>query len=232
MSGKITPETYIEFVDTQFPVYTSKLIELLKNCRNVEILQIEPYLEEVERLKNFNEGSEEVREMERKVNLAWLDYTEAFLKKDFDAVVTKVIEFARMDAERFVVRDRMRAREIESYENAVIEAGVMHVKLAEILDADTISIPEMIADILNTTYIDPPGNEITKAFIHDLDCEEKLLAARSLIYVSLVEKREMLPEPDNPFPHFVHEQKIIRFVNRLDYEKCRRIFEKLWYHPR
>ncbi len=227
LSGKISVEEYVRIIDTQFPVYTARLVEMLRSMRDKTILQVEPYLQEVERLRNFGKGDERVREMERKVNLAYVDYAESFLKGDFDEIVSKVIEFAKADAERFVMRDEMRAGAIE-VEDAVIEAGVMHTKLAEILDAETISIPELIAERLGVKYLETPGNVLTSSYIHGFDCEEELLAARSLVYISLVEKKEMEPDEAQQFPHFVHEQKIIRFVNRLDYEKCKKIFSRLW----
>ena len=227
LEGKISIDTYLNIVDTQFPLYTSRLLEMLRKMRHKRILQIEPYLEEVDKLRDFRDGSEDVREMERKVNLAYIDYVESFMRGNFDEIVQKVIDFARADAERFVMRDEMRAEAID-FDDAVIEAGVMHTKLAEILDAETVSIPELIAERLGVEYLDTPGNVLTKSYIYGFDCEEELLAARSLVYISLVEKREMEPDEAVPYPHFVHEQKIIRFVNRLDYEKCSRVFRKLW----
>ncbi len=227
LEGKMEVETYVRMINTQFPVYTSKLLETLRELKDKEILQIEPYLEEVEKLQEFRGGNEKVRDMERKVNLAYLDYVEAFMKGDFDEIIQRVINFAKADAERFVMRDEMRAKEID-FDDATIEAGVMHTKLVELLDAEVVHVPELIADRLNVKYLDTPGNTLTKSFIYEFDCDRELLAARSLIYVTLVEKKEMLPTDSDPFPHFVHEQKVIRFVNKLDYEKCKKVFLKLW----
>ena len=229
LKGNISVEAYVNLIDTQFPVYTSKLIQMLKELGNKDILQIEPYLEEVERLSRYNTGDERVRDMERKVNLAYLDYVESFMRGDFDEIVSKVIDFAKADAQRFVMRDEMRAKSILELEeeNMVIEAGVMHSKLAEILNAETVSIPELIAERLNIKYIENPGNVLTKSFIYDFDCDRELLAARSLIYVTLTKKEEIVPESDS-FPHFTHEQKLVRFVNNLSYERCKKVFFKLW----
>lgn len=54
------------------------------------------------------------------------------------------------------------------------------------------------------------------------------LAARNLIFVTLLEKKEMLLDSDGDFPHFIHEQKLVRFVSNLDYEKCRKVFVRFW----
>jgi len=114
----------------------------------------------------------------------------------------------------------------------VIEAGTMHRKIAEFLGADVLSIPEIIAERLGTKYLESPGNELTKAFINEeQDLQDlNLLAARHLVFLTLFEKKEMLPDFEGDFPHFIHEQKLVRFVNNLDYEKCRKVFVKFWSH--
>ncbi len=230
LENKMSVEEYVKNVSTQFPLYTSELLKLLRKLSDREIYQIEPYLEEVEKLRYTNTGDEKVREMERKVNLAYIDYTESFIKSDFDEIVQKVIDFAKADAERFIMRDRMRAEAIDFEGDVVVEAGLMHTKLAELLDADTVIVPQLIARELGTEYLDPPGNVLTRAFIYGEDADFSLLAARSLVFVTLVEKKEMMPDSVDRYPHFIHEQKLVRFVNRLDYEKCRKIFINLWKH--
>lgn len=236
LAGDVTPKRYVELVDTQFPVYTEKLIEMLRKVlqkhSEKKVLQIEPYLREVENLRYLNRGDEKVREMERKVNLAYIDYAESFLKRDFDEIVERVITFAEADAERFLMRDKMRAEALVKAgleSPSIIEAGVMHTKLAELLDAEYVSIPELIASQIGVEYMDTPGNVLTKSFLYEFDCDKELLAAQSLVYVSIVEKKEMIPDSADPFPHFVHEQKVIRFVKRLNYSKCRQIFDRIWH---
>ncbi len=230
LEGKLGIDEYVRKLDTQFPVYTKKLMEMLRDLEGREILQVEPYLEEVEKLRTFNSGDEKVREMERKVNMAYIDYAESFLKSDFDELVEKVVRFAEADAERFVMRDRMRADAIEPAENQVIEAGLMHRKLAEFLEAEIVSIPEIIAERIGAKYLESPGNVLTQAFINGEEYDFNLLAARNLVFVTLVEKKEMIPDFEGDFPHFIHEQKLVRFVNKLDYEKCKKVFTRFWSH--
>lgn len=228
LEGKITVDFYVRKINTQFPLYTRRLIEMLKGLKNREILQVEPYLEEVERLKNFSEGDVKVREMEKKVSALYVDYTESFLKSDFDEIVEKVLRFSEAEAERIMLRDEMRAKALEGLENAVVEAGVNHIRLSEILDAESVRIPEIIAERLGVKYLESPGEKILKAFVLGEDRDLKLLAARNLIFTSLLEKREMEPDFEGDFPHFTHEQKLVRFVDKLDYEKCRKLFYKFW----
>ena len=51
LQDEISVDSYLRFIDTPFPLYTKKLIEMLKEMKNKRILQIEPYLEEVEKLE-------------------------------------------------------------------------------------------------------------------------------------------------------------------------------------
>lgn len=228
LEGKITLDLYVRKISTQFPLYTRKLIEMLKELKSREIMQVEPYLEEVERLKNFSEGDERVKEMEKRVNALYIDYTESFLKSDFDEIVEKVLRFSEAEAERIMLRDEMRAKALDDLDEAVIEAGMNHIKLAEILDAESVRIPEIIAERLGTRYLENPGEKLLKAFIFEEDDDLRLLAARNLIFTSLLEKREMEPDFDGDYPHFTHEQKLVRFVDKLDYEKCRKLFYRFW----
>ncbi len=230
LEGKISAKDYVESINTQFPRYTLELLSILRKFSDREIYQIEPYLEEVEKLKHTNVGNEKVREMERRVNMAYIDYAESFIKSNFDEIVQKVVEFAKADAERFVMRDEMRAKAIDFDGEVVVEAGLMHTKLVEFLDAEVVTVPELIAEELGTEYLDPPGNVLTKTFIYGEDADTHLLAARSLVFVTLVEKGEMVPDSVDIYPHFIHEQKLVRFVNKLDYEKCKRVFTNLWKH--
>ncbi len=228
LEGKITVDFYVRKIDTPYPLYTEKLMEMLKELRGKEILQVEPYLEEVEKLKNLGVGDERVREMEKRVNSLYIDYTESFLKADFEEVVEKILRFSKAEAERIVLRDEMRAKALENMDDAAIEAGMNHFKLAEILDAKSVRIPEIIAERIGTTYLESPGEKILKAFIFEEDEDLKLLAARNLIFITLLEKREMEPDFDGDFPHFMYEQKLVRFVDKLDYEKCKKLFHKFW----
>ncbi|WP_202319511.1 hypothetical protein [Archaeoglobus neptunius] len=229
VEGKIDVDFYVRKIGTQFPVYTARKIEMLRNMRGKEILQIEPYLEEVEKIRNFSTGDEGVREMERKVNKAHAEYTESFMI-DFDEIVEKYLNFARADAERILMRDRMRAEAIKPADDLVVEAGIRHIKLAELLDAEAVFIPGYIAGELGMEYRETPVDALMRALICEEDCDYSLLAARSLIFITLVEKREMVPDFEGDYPHFVHEQKLARFVSKLDYERCKKFFKRFWSH--
>lgn len=42
LEGKITVDLYVRKISTQFPLYTRKLIEMLKELKSREIMQVEP----------------------------------------------------------------------------------------------------------------------------------------------------------------------------------------------
>jgi len=254
LEGKITVDEYVRKLNTSFPVYSKHQCEILKRLHSMgkKIYQSEPYLEAIEGIyKAIEEGKfeqlpkggtiAEVQSIERTVNSAWLDYQEAFLKKDFDALVEATVRFTKADAERFKVRDRMRAEEIakiieEDNGSILVEAGQIHILLPRYLEemgfkVSTLNLPEVVAKRLGIELYPNPGNELTKRFMlgEDVDEEEaRLMAARGIIYISLIPKEEMLPSKDNPYPHLVEENKVAKAVSKLSYEGCRRLFYKIW----
>jgi len=253
LKGEITVEDYVEKLNTAFPVYSQYQCELLKKlyAEGKKIHQVEPYLEILEKIHKAiendrleeipsDENTTKVREIERTVNEAWIDYQEAFIKKDFDGLVDATVRFSRADAERFKVRDFMRAREIakviEDNSGVLVEAGQIHLLLPKYLEefgfkVSTVSLPEMVAKKLGIELYPNPGNELTKKFMLGKDVsdeEARLMAARGLIYITLVPKEEMLPSDDNPYPHLIEENKIAKAVSKLSYDGCKKLFYKLW----
>lgn len=228
LNGKLEADVYAAKLNFQFPIFTKKLMEMLRELKGRQILQIEPYLEEVERIRNFKEGDEKVREMERKINSLHHEYSRALLKGKFDDIVEKFLNLSMAEAERIILRDEMRAEAVMEYDDAVVQATPNHFKLLEILDAEAVRVSKLIAEKLGVEFVLNPGEKLMRAIILGEENDLHLLAARSLIFSSLLERREMLPEFDGDYPHFLHEQKLSRFVERLDYEKCRNLFHKLW----
>jgi len=259
LEGKISVEDYVNNLDTTFPLFAKYLGEMLINLTRMskKILQIEPYLKTLEDIYKAIESNEfeelaknpeveMVREIERKATGALIEYHETFLNGDFDALVEATIRFTKADAERFRVRDYMRAKkiaEIVSEEKAsriLIEAGHMHILLPEHLKRmlnntnvkiTTISLTEIAARKSGIELVPNPGNELTRMYILGESVSEemeKLLAARGLIYISLISKDEKIPTEDMPYPHLVEEVKVAKFVSKLSYDDCRAVFKKIW----
>ena len=249
LKGEITVDHYVQNLNTSFPLYSTYQCQILRElyAKGKKIYQVEPYLEILENVYKAidskkelpsDEKSLKVREIEKKVNSAWVDYQEAFIKKDFDALVDATLRFTKADAERFVVRDKMRAEEIAKVveSNALIEAGQIHILLPKFLekrgfDVETINLPEEIAKKMGIEFCLNPGNELTMMYMLGKDVDEeqaRLMCAQSIIYVSLIPKDEMLPSEEKPYPHLVEESKVARFVKKLSYEDCKKLFHKIW----
>jgi len=256
LSGEMSAGEYTLWMDTPFPKYTEKLAEtLLKIKDEVEILAVEPYLQIIEGVHRAveentydeyikNRTVRKVLEAEKKATGALLEYQEAFMARDFDLVVEKTIKFARADAERFVLRDRMRAEKIASIEetNMAIEAGQIHF-LMEIylkdslreVDVKSVNLVHKAAEEAGIRYVKNPGNELTEYFIReiaglensDVDCE--LLASQALVYITVVSKEEILPSEKERFPHLIDEVRAARLARSLGYRGCRKFVEKVWF---
>ena len=252
LNDKITADEYVSSLNTTFPVYTFYEALLLKKLyhNGKIIMQSEPYLEILERIySSIIDGKisddpeiKMIKTIEGKCTEKLIKYHESFLKGDFDEMVQRTIEFSKADAQRFKVRDYMRAKEIvkiadKTDKKLLVEAGQIHVLLPEYIkrlsgkDVDVISIPEIAANYCGIKMIDNPGNELTKIFILNKKCNEenlKLLAARGLIYISMISKTEMLPSRDKPFPHLLEETKIAEFAYSLSYDECKKKFFEIW----
>jgi len=106
-------------------------------------------------------------------------------------------------------------------------AGYIHFPLANYLKAKRIFILEKpTKKLLSAKHALSPSDILTLRLmrIKKPGEKERLLAARSLIYVALLSKNEMLPSKKNPFPHLSEEARIIKFLRNLNYEECRKYF--------
>ncbi len=156
------------------------------------------------------------------------------MKSDFDHIVDKVIEFTKKDSERFKLRDYMRATEISKLGGSgkfVVEAGYMHVLLPIFLrdlnvKLESVNLLEKACKLLNIEYSENPGDILAKAYMlrQDLKDNDRLLAAQSLIYISMISKDEKLPSPGKPYPHLIEEIEISRKVRAMSYEECKKGF--------
>lgn len=255
LDGSLSIEEYLRIIDTNFPLYSRHQLEFLKKwySEGKTIIQAEPYLETIAYINSAilarkydeclkDEKIKKVIELERKTVKALIEYQEALMEKNFDTIVEKVVEFAKMDAERFKARDLMRAKKISritNHDKVVVEAGYMHIMLPRYLEKLNIktvevNLLEKACRKIGVKFLEAPGDILTKAFIEEKDLgeQEKLLAARSLVYVSLLSKEEKVPTEQEPFPHLKEELQIIENVSRMNYEECRETFYKLWYKNR
>ncbi|MFP3909470.1 MAG: hypothetical protein ACOC5L_03620 [Halobacteriota archaeon] len=256
LEGKMDAEYYISQIDTTFPVFTGKYLSLLKELYNedLEIVQIDPYSQHLEEINKAIEegkldelsgkGIDVVKRVEKGVTYAWLKYQQEFVDQNFDEIVKGTIFFAQADAQRFRSKDFMRAKHIASFletsesSNILVETGRMHFLLPEILKKliedsyiATVDLVEKKARSCNIQLFENPGNLLTEEYIINKKLgeeEAKLMAAQGLIYISLIEKEELLPTDKNPCPHLKDENKIAEYANGLSYDQCKQEFERIW----
>ena len=177
---------------------------------------------------------------ERDATGALLDYYRVVLNGSFGATLEAVIRFARFDADRFRLRDFLRAREMVDYlkndESFFIEAGSIHYSLwnmlrqrvSERIQVKSVFIAhEVLRSLGEIGHLFGPGDQLTLAYIfhpnNKTTAKEKLLAARALVYTKLIEKEELSVDSET-FPHVRDELACIRAVKLLNFTDCGRLF--------
>lgn len=252
LAGRLPIEDYVNGGCFEFPIFATALSALLRRVRRrgVQVIQVEPYLEQMARIHELFEsggrpddiepGSEEheVYLAERAWTGALLGYYAAATSDELEHVVPSVLEFARHDASRGRLRDRLRARAIAdlagSFDSMYVEAGYLHVSLLRELrrrledpPVDTVwLLGDVVRSLTGRRQLLGPGDLLTLRWTLRPDLEPddaSLLAARSLIHAAMSWKDEV-PEDSRPFPHTRHEVEVLGLVSRLSWEDCRRLF--------
>lgn len=255
---------YLERGETSFPKFSKEMCKALRRLykEGKVIEQVEPYLQYLQGLYEIIErGGRLSREAltipqrkvfssEQRTTKALLEYYEA-VRGDFDGAVKAVKEFARADAERMELRERMRAESIADkikrgeYEgDTYIEAGSIHVMLPHHLKRELGGYPVKVKPcfllekpsraMTGGRIRQPlsPGDVLTLRYMCGVEGgKEDILAARSLIYVKLLNKDEMLPSK-SMFPHLEEEIELIEFVGKLGYEDCEKLFKVIKFLDR
>lgn len=256
LRGEISVDDYLMEQDSGFPEFERRLCRLLQTLHHSgrRIMQIEPYLERLVRIHElFAEektpadvmNMPELREVylaEKGATGALISFYSLSTNAAFDEIVGAVKDFARADAHRLNLRERLRARAVaplvSSSENTYVEAGYIHYPLYRYLRQELGGTARVRPLFLLTPLVRRlggkrrnmgPGDILTLhyAFHNKLRGDiANLLAARSLIYIKLIEKEELLPRKAEA-PHSEEMVRINNLVDSLDYGTCRRLFEKI-----
>lgn len=254
---EISIEKYLEDEIFEFPIFSHRFYEILQNLyrEGKKILQVEPYMEKLLKIYDmFSEGKtpkdvelipelNEVYELEKKATKELIDFYEASISKPFNDVIEFIKRFARADAERFRFRDSLRADAIVSLlpekGKVFIEAGAIHQYLSKVLieKLETnckvnifFALENKVKELTGKRWIFPPGDILTLKYIFnkkDNEAWENLLSARSLIYIMLIEKEEMLPNEREQTPHLLDEIEVVKLVNKLSFNDCERLYKKI-----
>lgn len=256
LDGGISISEYIMEFDSGFPEFDRQMCTLLQELhqKGARIIQVEPYLKKLLHIHElFADGktAEEVRrepelknvyQAEKRATGALISYYKQSMEGPFAAVVEGVKNFAQVDAKRLTLREKLRARAISSLhrsnETMYVEAGYIHYPLYRYLrdelgDKQQIRVVYLLAPAIKKLQGKRrnmgPGDILTLHYaFHERLREElaNLLAARSLIYIKLIRKEELIPGK-NETPHAEDEVKVNRLVDRLNFNQCRELFERI-----
>lgn len=256
LAGRLAIEDYLAPMDLEYPDYSRRMCRMLRRVsqKGSKLFQVEPFMEALVGLHEFfAEGhtpadieSQGLRRAvyaaERNATGALLSYYRSVMTGSFDAGLAAVKTFARHDAARFRLRDKLRAIAISNrtaaFRRPYVEAGMIHYGiyplLRQQLKNDFHVKPVFTSDAAfrrlgrKKRHLYGPGDQLTLLYIFhprlgDSEPRSSLLAARALIFVKLIEKEEMT-NGATAFPHILNEAETTRMVDRLDLEDCRRLF--------
>ena len=253
----ITVDEYLFESDAEFPKFTASMCSALRELytQGKKIILIEPYLENLLKLHSFlaegcrpqdldkNAITYLVYLTEKKTTGALLSYYQATASASFDVTVEAVRRFARADAERFQLRDSLRAQELSFYlpkfQSSFVEAGLMHFSIRRLIRQQiprdvkvqaTFLADDILRKMGHSSRLYGPGDQLTLLYIFNPnlkdDDRESLLAARSLIYSKIVQKEEMVHDPD-VYPHIQDELLCINVIRILSMRDCRRLYDRI-----
>lgn len=256
LAGRLAIDDYLLETDPGFPHFARAVCRELQHlhAHGHSILQVEPFLDGLAQIHErfadgatpaailADEGLRDIYLAEKAATGALIAFYAASRTDDFPALIEAVLAFARQDAARIRLRDRLRARAIRDLAatggRLYVEAGFIHFDLFRRLRAAATGVrveplfllqPEVDRLDLRRRNIGP-GDVLTLHYVfHDRlpAARAAVLAARSLIAVQLVAREELAPEADAPFPHCADDGLVNRLVDRLDLDQCRRLHARI-----
>ncbi len=249
-------EEYLQLTDFEFPEYASRTCLILQRLarREKALLQVDPYMDELVRIHEFfaAEGrpdqiadgtlTREVYNCERVWTGRLLNFYRASGSKQFERIVSSVKEFAKVDAQKGLLRNRLRAERIaelfERFSSIYVEAGYIHLPLMRELlkrlprGADFVPaylMEPIVRSFTGRRQVLGPGDILTLMYTFQSKHDESradLLAAQSLIYNKVVHKEELVDE-SQAYPHTRDEIEATELASSLDFEQCRKLFYAL-----
>ena len=254
LTGELGIEDYLRPLDVEYPSFSLDQCSLLRelSAAGKKIYQVEPYLRVLLMVHEFLADGHSPAELdkrsiqypvylaERRATGALLRYYQTAMEGSFAETIEAVMQFVRMDAARFRLRDSLRAQEmvplVKSHHSSYIEAGVIHYPLWGLMRQQLPIQFRLRAIYLAKSVLTKlgkrrnlygPGDKLTLLYIFHPTLRqskrETLLAARSLIYSKLIIKQEINKDLKS-MPHLSDELACIETVNRLTLNDCRRLF--------
>jgi len=256
LEGRISVDEYMMEIDSGFPEFERLMCAMLQKLfeSGRQIVQVEPYLETLLRIHELLADGKtpeavvkdpalgRVYHAEKRATAALLDYYACSLKSPFDEVVTAVKAFAKADAHRLRLRALLRSQAIASLiSNGIdtyVEAGYIHYFLYICLRRNLSATQKIQVAFLLAPVVRKlggvrrnmgPGDILTLHYVLHGRVPKTmgdLLAARSLVYIKLLQKEELLPGASET-PHSEDMAKVNRMVDGLTKEQCGKLFERV-----
>jgi hypothetical protein len=260
LAGRISTDSYLESLDMEYPDFSRAMCRMLRGFygSGKKIYQIEPFMENlIEIHRRFADGwrPEDLESgtvmhwvylAERSATGALIRFYETSLQADFDATVEAVKRFARADAARFDLRNRLRSEAIAAVLSGggdfYIEAGQIHYPLWRELKnrlpaSYQLKVTFLMADAVRQMnyrgHLYGPGDILTLLYRfhpHKRLPSEDILAARALIYVKLILKDEIPPVKEQ-YPHTRDEIEVAEITKQLSYDDCRHLYPLIFRSP-
>ncbi|MFP4169260.1 MAG: hypothetical protein ACLFSY_10535 [Desulfonatronovibrionaceae bacterium] len=252
LRGSLAIDTYLQLTDFGFPGYAKQSCKAMREMfdRGIEFRQIDPFMDELVLIHEFFASGGTPQEIQKEPGKSvynaehvWtrelLAFYRASTKRDFSGLVRAVQDFARADASRGALRDRMRAEALQEIncegKNIYIEAGYLH--LALIKNLLQLGIKPRVRYVLEPVYKElcgrrqplSPGDRLTWLYYRrprTSGPKPDRLAAQALIYNKLITKDEMAATKGD-FPHATDEVQVISLVEDLDFAVCRDVLERI-----
>jgi hypothetical protein len=256
LRDRLSIEDYLLGTDFEFPLFAKRSCHILRDLyrQGKKILQVDPYMEVLGHIHDFfgqggtpqglERGSprRRVYDAEHRWTAALLAYFQKTPTGTFDEVIGAVKAFARADAARGRLRDRLRAEglalAVRPHDSVYIEAGKLHVPLMHELRKRTprsyvikpvYLMGPVIQKITGRSETYGPGDLLTLLYTFHPGYTGKradLLAARSLVCIKILQKEE-IEEGTDPFPHTRNEIESNRLVRDLSYDTCSRLYGQI-----
>ena len=247
-------------LDLEYPLFTRQYYKMLQRMafQGKDIIQIEPFMDYLLQIHSFFAEGHAPEELdnntilydvyiaERNATGRLLAYYKASRASNFDRLLQSMQEFAKTDAQRFKLRDRLRADAIidalKRGCDSFVEAGNMHQYLHSLLKKHLpqdweLRVHRVEQEIAAQTglmgTIMSPGDELTLAYVFGTPLkriQENLLCAQSLIYAKIIHKEEV-DGGDQSFPHVRDELRTINTVNTLSLDDCRKLYFDIFALP-
>lgn len=253
LDGRMPIDDYLLEVDAEYPRFSRAFCELLRERKaaGVAVRAAEPFMEELTAIHFFlAEGGNpsqispetqrgRVYAAEKAATGALIHYYDKAMTGRFREAVAAVQQFAKADAERFRLREEMRADGLAEaaakYKSVFVEAGDIHYglypELRKRLPTSSRLIfqfvtGEIARSLWGRSHLYGPGDQLTLLYRFHPESRDRRAdawGARAIIYAKVLEKEETEGESED-FPHARSMVRTTRTVERLSITECNLLF--------